>query len=152
MKQYLPEEVCGPTHTAGIPSFVSLEDEVCFLELTRYMRNQLLRDSDVMSMAWGLEMRVPLVDRALLETISSIPSAIRLAAHKRLLIDSVPELPSDVTDRPKRGFLFPLQKWMEKDWGSYTSEIKCPKNIPLDSWYRKWSLVVLQEWLGRITR
>ena len=27
------------------------------------MRNQLLRDSDVMSMAWGLELRVPLVDQ-----------------------------------------------------------------------------------------
>jgi asparagine synthase (glutamine-hydrolysing) len=30
------------------------EDEVSFLELSRYMRNQLLRDSDVMSMNWGL--------------------------------------------------------------------------------------------------
>ena len=39
------------------------EDEVSFLELSRYMRNQLLRDSDVMSMNWGLELRVPFVDQ-----------------------------------------------------------------------------------------
>mgnify|MGYP003406866408 CR=1 FL=1 len=33
------------------------------LEISRYTRNQLLRDSDVMSMFWGLQLRVPLVDR-----------------------------------------------------------------------------------------
>jgi asparagine synthase (glutamine-hydrolysing) len=35
------------------PAQPTLEDEVSYLELTRYMRNQLLRDSDVMSMAWS---------------------------------------------------------------------------------------------------
>src|SRR5205085_11042651 len=44
-----------------IPTQPTLADEVSYLELTRYMRNQLLRDSDVMSMAWSLELRVPFV-------------------------------------------------------------------------------------------
>jgi asparagine synthase (glutamine-hydrolysing) len=75
---------------SSIPSQPSLADEVSFLELSRYMRNQLLRDSDVMSMAWGLELRVPFVDKTLLETIASIPSLIRLLPQKQLLTQSVP--------------------------------------------------------------
>ncbi|MHC5719843.1 MAG: asparagine synthase-related protein, partial [Nostoc sp.] len=92
----------------------SLEDEVSLLELSCYMRNQLLRDSDVMSMAWGLELRVPFVDQTLLEAIASFPSTIRLAQGKQLLIQAIPELPNWLLNRPKRGFFFPFQQWMEK--------------------------------------
>ncbi|MHC5727327.1 MAG: asparagine synthase (glutamine-hydrolyzing), partial [Nostoc sp.] len=93
----------------------SLEDEVSLLELSCYMRNQLLRDSDVMSMAWGLELRVPFVDQTLLEAIASIPSTMRLAQGKQLLIQAIPELPNWLLNRPKRGFFFPFQQWIEKD-------------------------------------
>ncbi len=74
-KRYLPDKA-SPVRDRGCPSpnQPSLEDEVSLLELSRYMRNQLLRDGDVMSMVWGLELRVPLVDRVLLEAIAGIPS------------------------------------------------------------------------------
>jgi len=133
------------------PNFPSLEDEVSVLELSGYMRNQLLRDSDVMSMAWGLELRVPLVDRALLEAISSIPSSIRLATGKQLLIQAVPELPSWVVNRPKRGFLFPFEQWIAGEWRDYFPDIDGDKNIPLKTWYRRWSLALLQYWLKEVT-
>jgi hypothetical protein len=71
------------------------------------MRNQLLRDNDVMSMSCGLELRVPLVDQVLIEAIASIPSQIRLALGKQLLIQAVNELPSGVINRPKKPFAFP---------------------------------------------
>ena len=59
--------------------FPSMADEISYLEITRYMRNQLLRDSDVMSMRFGLELRVPFVDKLFLEAISKIPSQYRLS-------------------------------------------------------------------------
>jgi asparagine synthase (glutamine-hydrolysing) len=130
---------------------LTLEDEVSFLELSCYMRNQLLRDSDVMSMIWGLELRVPLVDRALLEAVASIPSHIRLALGKKLLIEAVPELPNWVINRPKRGFSFPFEQWISGEWHDYFNHVKLPNNISLKPWYRRWSLAILKYWWERVS-
>lgn len=63
--------------TGVAPPQPTPQDQVSALEFTRYLRNQLLRDSDGMSMAWGLELRVPLVDRPLVEALGRIPAATR---------------------------------------------------------------------------
>jgi asparagine synthase (glutamine-hydrolysing) len=150
-KRYLPDRASPVRGRGESPNLPSLEDEVSLLELSCYMRNQLLRDSDVMSMGWGLELRVPLVDRVLLEAIASIPSNIRLAPGKQLLIQAVPELPSLVLNRPKRGFFFPFEQWMAGEWRDYFADVDCDKNIPLKPWYRRWSLSILQHWWERIS-
>ncbi len=93
-----------------VPPQPTLEDEVSYLELTRYMRNQLLRDSDVMSMAWSLELRVPFVDSHFVEAIQRIPAQLRLAQGKQLLLDAIPEIPQWVRERPKQGFTFPVPR------------------------------------------
>jgi asparagine synthase (glutamine-hydrolysing) len=129
----------------------TLEDQVSYLEITCYMRNQLLRDSDAMSMRWGLELRTPLVDRHLLEAVASIPSQIRLAAGKQLLIQAVPELPSWVIDRPKQGFTFPFDQWMSSEFGNYFQNISVPPQISLEPWSRRWSLAILQHWWEQIS-
>src|SRR6202030_4309054 len=46
-----------------------------YLELRHYMSNTLLRDSDSMSMAHGLELRVPFVDHKLAEFLFWIPGS-----------------------------------------------------------------------------
>lgn len=150
--RYLPERAL-PMRGWGSPSLnlPSKEDEVSLLEISCYMRNQLLRDSDVMSMAWGLELRVPFVDRVLVEAIASIKSNIRLAPGKQMLIQAVPELPSWVVNRPKQGFSFPFQKWIASEWHDYFSEIDCNKNISLKPWYRRWSLALLQYWWNQVS-
>ncbi|PZO35365.1 MAG: asparagine synthase (glutamine-hydrolyzing) [Pseudanabaena frigida] len=132
--------------------FPTLEDEVSYLELSRYMRNQLLRDSDVMSMKWGLELRVPFVDSHLLSEIGQIPASIRLQRSKRLLTQSIPEIPSYITNQKKRGFTFPFEQWINNEWRDYTMDIKVPSIIPLPykQWYRRWSLVVLENWWQNI--
>ncbi len=150
--QYLPDQ---PPLTTFIPNCrgqtCTIEDEVSFLELSFYMRNQLLRESDVMSMSWGLEVRVPLVDRNLLEAIASIPSHIRLAFGKQLLVAAVPEIPEWVVNRPKKGFSFPFDQWMATEWHDYFSNVKTPNNISLKPWFRRWSLAILKYWWERIS-
>ena len=128
----------------------SIEDEVSRLELSRYMRNQLLRDSDVMSMFWSLELRVPFVDRTLFETIANIPSHLRLACGKQILTQAVNEIPEWIVNHPKRGFSFPYEQWMQTEWQDFFSGINCPSHIPLKPWYRRWSLAILQHWLRQI--
>lgn len=145
-QQYLPDQALPLRSQDPLPKLPSLEDEVSLLEISCYMRNQLLRDSDVMSMAFGLELRAPLVDRVLIEAIASIPSNIRLAPGKQLLVQAVPELPSLVLNRPKRGFAFPFEQWMAGEWRDYFPAVDCDKNIPLKPWSRRWSLGILKHW------
>ncbi len=151
--QYLPDKLLPNTFISNCQGQTStVEDEVSFLELSCYMRNQLLRESDVMSMSWGLELRVPLVDRNLLEVVASIPSNIRLALGKQLLIAAVTELPEWVVNRPKRGFSFPFEEWMAGEWHDYFSNLNIPNNIPLKPWYRRWSLAILKYWWEQISQ
>lgn len=85
------------------------------LELTRYMRNVLLRDADVMSMAHGLEVRVPLLDQALVELVARLPSGYKLARgrEKPLLVEAVRDLlPTPILNRPKMGFTLPFEAWL----------------------------------------
>ncbi|MBD2437141.1 asparagine synthase (glutamine-hydrolyzing) [Nostoc sp. FACHB-110] len=145
-------ESCIFTNRSNYTNIPSLEDEVSLLELSCYMRNQLLRDSDVMSMAWGLELRVPLVDRVLLETIASIPSSIRLESKKKSLIQSVPELPTWLINLPKRGFSFPFQKWIDQDWHDYFKVPPLAQEVDMRLWYRRWSLAILDYWWQKINQ
>lgn len=130
-----------------IDDHLTPEDQVSILEITGYMRNQLLRESDVMSMNWGLELRVPLVDKVLIEAVTPIPSHIRLQAGKKLLVDGVGQLPDWVVNRPKKGFYFPFESWINDEFGGYFQNLNIPDNIGLKPWYRRWSLAILRYWL-----
>lgn len=118
-------------------------DRVSFLEITRYMRNQLLGDSDVFSMAHGLELRVPFVDARLFESISAIPSKVRLGGSKKLLVEAVPEIPEWVRNQPKRGFRFPFEGWTREAFGDILREADTLSDVPLVTWYRRWALAVV---------
>ena len=79
------------------------------------MRNTLLRDSDFMSMAHGLELRVPFLDRTLVEACFRIPGDKKLQGDlpKSLLLASLGvELPREIVNRPKRGFTLPFERWL----------------------------------------
>lgn len=125
----------------------SAADQVSYLEITRYMRNQLLRDSDVMSMAHGLELRLPMVDQRLFDTISKIPAALRLQPGKKLLLDAVPEVPAQVRNAPKRGFSFPIRAWLEKDLGSDFASATHGLPVSAREWYQQWSVLTFTRWL-----
>lgn len=90
-------------------------ERAAWYETNIYMQNQLLRDTDVMSMAHGLEVRVPFLDEDFVQTVGRVDAAIRFdnGKPKKLLVDSYAHLiPQAVWDRPKMGFSFPLQQWM----------------------------------------
>lgn len=86
------------------------------LESRCYMGNTLLRDSDANSMACGLEIRVPMLGRRVLELAASLPDAIRLPgkeANKPLLREAFPGLLRPALLRqPKKGFSLPIGRWM----------------------------------------
>lgn len=88
-----------------------------WFETNLYMQNQLLRDTDYMSMSHGLEVRVPFLDRDLMESVFSIQAKIKYEGPfpKMLLIDAFKDiLPEAIWNRKKMGFTFPFQEWMRR--------------------------------------
>ncbi len=118
-------------------------DAVSFLELTRYMRNQLLRDSDIFSMAHGLELRVPFVDVRLFNSLAAIPASVRLRQGKQLLLEAVPEIPAWVRNQPKHGFSFPFEEWMQGKFGELLAAADKKTTVPLVTWYRRRALAAV---------
>jgi asparagine synthase (glutamine-hydrolysing) len=94
---------------------VHKKNKAGWLELNVYMQNQLLRDADVMSMAHGVEIRVPFLDPQVIKTAFSIEPKIKYSGKiaKQILVDSFKGiLPESIWDRKKMGFGFPYAKWM----------------------------------------
>ncbi len=89
---------------------------VSLSEINTYMQNILLRDTDQMSMASSLEVRVPFLDRELVNYVLSIPDNIKFPhSAKQLLTDSVGFLPDNIVNRPKMGFLLPWENWLKNE-------------------------------------
>ncbi len=93
---------------------IAPKNYVSWLEQNIYMRSQLLRDTDYMSMQHGVEVRVPFLDKDFLKLVHQISPAIKFKGDlpKALLVNSFKEiLPKEIYQRKKMGFTFPFQDW-----------------------------------------
>ena len=145
-------------------------NRVSYLEARCYMLNTLLRDSDAMSMAHGLELRVPLIDHHLAKKLLALPGRWKLNSHtpKPLLVAALRgTLPDQIVHRRKRGFTLPFEHWLRDELRSEVEvglwrmaegplaplfEPRSVSHVWQDfhrgktSWSRPWSLYVLQRW------
>lgn len=140
-------------------------------ELETYTRDVLLRDTDQMSMAHALEVRVPFFDYRLVEYLLSLPDPIKYPlTPKKLLVDAMfPRLPEDISQRPKMGFTLPMEHWLKNELAGmaqqkieYLADRKEFNGAEVmkkwndfkngnarNMWARIWKLVVLSDWLQR---
>jgi asparagine synthase (glutamine-hydrolysing) len=142
-------------------------------EMSLYMANMLLRDTDAMSMASALEVRVPLLDHKLVEWVYSLPGETKTGRHpKQLLIDAIgADLPPEIRDRKKTGFALPFERWMRTSLRPFVSDAlndteavrsaglnpveavnvveRFERNSRSTSWSRVWGLAVLVDWCRR---
>jgi asparagine synthase (glutamine-hydrolysing) len=98
---------------------------ISWSEVRHYMRDVLLRDSDQMSMAVSLEVRLPFLDHELVEFVLGLPvrDKRRPDMVKPLLVQSVQDLlPREIYDRKKMGFQLPMAEWMRGPLESFTVE------------------------------
>jgi asparagine synthase (glutamine-hydrolysing) len=105
---------------------ITNQERASWFETNLYMQNQLLRDTDVMSMNHGLEVRVPFLDEDFQQAANRISPAIRFNKQqpKKILITAFKDiLPQPVWDRPKMGFSFPLQQWMQQNAGISNADL-----------------------------
>ena len=90
---------------------------ISVIENLFYMRNTLLRDMDVMSMAHGMELRVPLLDQQLVNFVGKLPGSWRVHHHgvcKPLLAEAAAPVLNNfkIARRSKQGFSLPHAAWM----------------------------------------
>src|SRR5262245_15771691 len=98
---------------------------ISYAEGRTYMHDVLLRDTDQMSMAHALEVRVPLLDHKLVEYVMGTPDNYKRpnGVPKSLLVHSLGDLlPRDIVHRPKRGFTLPFADWMRADLRNFCEE------------------------------
>jgi len=138
-------ERLGDERTNAFAPSINGFAKVSILESTRYMRNQLLRDSDWAGMAHSLEIRVPLVDSVVIERLAGLAATGRFQYGKAALPRTLTKgLPSAVASRPKTGFTVPLWQWLRKspaigDW----KRVKFLLRRPNVHDYSRWAYTLL---------
>jgi asparagine synthase (glutamine-hydrolysing) len=145
-------------------------NRVSYLESRCYMLNTLLRDADSMSMAHGLEIRVPLIDHLLVERLFAVPGSWKMDGDdpKQLLVSaSQGALPTGIVRRKKKGFTLPFEHWLRDELRSGVEAVirrvgEGPLASVLDNsaahgiwtdflegrttWSRPWAIYVLERW------
>jgi len=154
--------------TSGLDSWST----VSLLEMRGYLASTLLRDGDVMSMAHGLEVRVPFVDHEIVEAMFRLPQKYKVSRTlpKPVLLRSVLDrMPKEVYDRKKMGFTFPWEVWLRDAMRSDIEEVfqdkgaasevglslvevqniwkRFLRNDPTVTWPRVWAPYVLLRWV-----
>ena len=145
---------------------------ISWLEMRSYMVSTLLRDTDCVSMARSLEVRVPFLDTPLVEFVMALPDRARFepGVWKPLLRSALRGLiPAEILRQSKRTFTLPWEEWLR---GSLKARVESSlKNLApaltdqlrpgglemvwekflngQTSWSRPWSLYVLNEWCRR---
>jgi asparagine synthase (glutamine-hydrolysing) len=132
-------------------------------EAQLYLRDQLLRDTDVASMASSVEVRTPLVDAQLFLAAANCPASLRLAGPaKRMLRAAAHHELDDILLAPKKGFSVPLGAWIRNgkielsddaraiaDPGLVTASLSRARD-GREHWSRAWTLHILGHYISRI--
>ena len=142
----------------------SFAEHVGVLEMSQYLPDQLLRDTDAMSMAHSLEVRVPLLDDMVVRAMLTVPGSVRFAQGKALLARAAGLPPQ----RRKRTFALPMDAWMRGPLRDTVRDALLSNELPLarelsyawrrrlwDSfdlrrthWSRAWAVSILRLWPG----
>ncbi|HTP68122.1 MAG TPA: asparagine synthase (glutamine-hydrolyzing) [Dongiaceae bacterium] len=142
---------------------------VSWLEMRTYMVSTLLRDTDSVSMARSLEVRVPFLDTPLVEFVCTLPDEVRVrpGVAKALLRSALAGLlPEEILNQKKRTFTLPWEEWLrsslrkrvEGSLKGLTPALAVHLHAAgvervwdnfergQTTWSRPWSLYVLNEW------
>ena len=144
-----------------------------YVDVKSYLVDNCLVKVDRMSMACGLETRVPLLDRELAELAFAIPSELKVAnGSMKVLLKRVAarHVPRDCVYRPKEGFSIPIKHWLKTDFRPLLAEYLDQGRLESEGLFQAatiqrlkdehlqgkanhshvlWSLLVFQDWRRR---
>jgi asparagine synthase (glutamine-hydrolysing) len=146
-------------------------NQMLYLELKTFLVDHNLNYTDKMSMATGVEVRVPFLDKELVEFSTKIPTHLKLkGVGTKYILRKVMEryLPKNVIYRSKSGFGGPLRSWVINDLDDKLTELLSKENIEkrgifnyeaiqklildnmagrIDASYSVWCLLAIENWM-----
>ena len=117
-RSWLNKEFSKP----GADSFI---DKVFRTDMTRLIVDDPVKRVDNMTMAWGLEARVPFMDTELVEWALSIPPSLKMKEEGKYPLKNIARglLPESVIDRKKGYFPMPALKYIQGEFLEFMSDI-----------------------------
>jgi asparagine synthase (glutamine-hydrolysing) len=122
----------GPDYTAetiaahlGEPFADDFIDQVLRLDTTMLITGDPVKRVDNMTMAWGLEARVPFLDHQLVELAASMPPQLKLASDGKHVLKTIARglVPDAVIDRKKGYFPMPALKYVRGEFLDFMRDI-----------------------------
>jgi asparagine synthase (glutamine-hydrolysing) len=154
-----------------IPNEKDILNQMLFLEMNFFLTDHNLNYTDKMSMATGVEVRVPFLDKELVEFSTKIPTNLKLKGIKtKYILKKVMEkyLPNEVIYRSKSGFGAPVRKWIIKDLDNVINILLSKEKLDnrgifdykavhklindnkagkIDASYTIWALLAIESWM-----
>ena len=154
-----------------IPNEKSDLNKMLFWEINTFLADHNLNYTDKLSMAVGVEVRVPFLDTELVEFSTNIPPNYKLKGNEtKYLLKKVAEkyLPKEVIYRPKTGFGAPVREWILNDMDDLINDYLSKETITkrgvfnfdkvskliednkkgvIDASYSIWSLLAIESWM-----
>lgn len=155
----------------NIPDEKNLLNRSLYWEMKTYLPDHNLNYTDKMSMALGVETRVPFLDLDLVNFSTTVAPDLKMKGNvtKYILKKAMePYLPPDVIHRPKTGFGAPVREWVTNKLDAKISDVLSPKAIEargifnsysvsrliadnksgkIDASYTIWSLLAIESWM-----
>ena len=100
-------------------------DRVLAVDVTTLIVDDPVKRVDNMTMAWGLEARVPFLDQELIELAASMPPELKLASGGKHVLKQISRglLPDSVIDRKKGYFPMPSLKYVRGDFLEFMKQV-----------------------------
>lgn len=100
-------------------------DKALWLDTTVMLVDDPVKRVDNMTMAWGLEARVPFLDHELVELAAQIPPEMKVKQGGKYILKEAARryLPSEVIDRPKGYFPVPALKYLQGEYLDFVKDI-----------------------------
>jgi asparagine synthase (glutamine-hydrolysing) len=107
------------------PAAASFIDQVLRMDVTTLVVDDPVKRVDNMTMAWGLEARVPFLDQHLVELAAQMPPELKLGSGGKHVLKQISRgiLPDAVIDRPKGYFPMPALKYVRGEFLDFMQDI-----------------------------
>ncbi len=100
-------------------------NQMLHVDTRLWLPDDLLLVGDKMSMAESVEMRVPFLDRDVVEFVEALPSSFKIRMGRRKAVEKAavgPFLPRTIVHRKERGFATPVDRWLRSDRHGFARE------------------------------
>ncbi|MGI8426116.1 MAG: asparagine synthase (glutamine-hydrolyzing) [Actinomycetota bacterium] len=137
LSRLLPRSTYDPLGALSVRDCPAGSGAVTHLELQNYLPQQLLRDTDIMSMAHSLEVRVPLLDDAVVAAALGCPVDAQGRSGKARLAAAVDTQLQQVAAQTKKTFTLPFERWLRgplKQTAHDSIERLAEPDVGLDRW------------------